>query len=817
MADAEPARTERDVALSVVSELEAEGFNDALEVGRGGFGVVYRCVQTALDRTVAIKVLNEGFERGERERFVREQRVMGRLSGHPNIVQILQVGVLAAGRPYIVMPFHARDSLEAWVRRHGPLPWPDVLQVGIKLAGALYTAHDLEILHRDVKPANILITDYGEPQLADFGIARVGGAFKTSTGHIAGSPAYTAPELLQGQAPGPVSDIYGLGSTLFTLMTGHAAFERRAGEGVVAQFVRTTRASIPDLRMRNFPPDVVAAIEHAMAKSPTDRPQSAVALGDELRGIRKKHGLYSADMALAGPTGTDTFANRSAEQPVGRAHEAGWMPAATSTPPSASTKFRPPTSTRPLVVRRRLIDTLQSGAHRRLVLIHAPAGFGKSTLASQWRGVLAEDGASVAWLSVDPDDNNVVWFLAHLVEAVRQVRPALARELGQILEDHPPDAARYVLSSLIDEIHSSGERLVVVIDDWHRVSADETIEAMDFLLDHGCHHLQLVVTSRTQAGLPLSRMRVSDELVEIDPDALRFDASEAKAFLLDVNGLRLSESEVTELAIATDGWAAALQLASLSLRGQDDPAEFIRHLSGRHHAIGEYLVANVLHTLEPHLLDFLMATAIAEKVCGDLAAKLAGLQSGQALLEEAEGRDLFLTSIDDDKEWFRYHHLFAEFLQRRLERVDPARARELHLTASTWFEDHGMLSEAVDHVMAAKDFDRAAHLVESGGMELIENSRMATLLGLVAKLPPAVAQSTASSAHRRVGKCVVTAAEGHATRARPSLFLPRFGIDDRVGTACYRPRSKLGPSSRKGPRRSERGCSGPDRRHSPRS
>lgn len=251
------ARTERDVALSVVSELEAEGFNDALEVGRGGFGVVYRCVQTALDRTVAIKVLNEGFERDERERFVREQRVMGRLSGHPNIVQILQVGVLAAGRPYIVMPFHARDSLEAWVRRHGPLPWPDVLQVGIKLAGALHTAHDLEILHRDVKPANILITDYGEPQLADFGIARVGGAFKTSTGHIAGSPAYTAPELLQGQAPGPVSDIYGLGSTLFTLMTGHAAFERRAGEGVVAQFVRITRASIPDLRIVGISTDVV--------------------------------------------------------------------------------------------------------------------------------------------------------------------------------------------------------------------------------------------------------------------------------------------------------------------------------------------------------------------------------------------------------------------------------------------------------------------------------------------------------------------------------------------------------------------------------
>ncbi|QZS52631.1 serine/threonine-protein kinase [Rhodococcus opacus] len=733
MADVDPAGTERDLADPVVSELEAEGFDNAREVGRGGFGSVYRCVQTSLDRTVAIKVL-DGVEGDDRERFVREQRAMGRLSGHPNIVQILQVGVLTGGRPYIVMPYHARDSLETWVRDHGPLPWPDAFFVGIKLAGALQTAHDLGILHRDVKPANILITDYGEPQLADFGIARVGGAFKSSTGNVAGSPAYTAPELLHGQPPGPASDIYSLGSTLFTLITGHAAFERRAGEGLVAQFIRITSASVPDLRLQDFPPDVVTAVEHAMTKTPTDRPATATALGEELRAVREMHGSAGAAMVLSSLAESGAHAGT----PTGQSSDAGVRRHSMgSTPPSAATKFRPPTSNRPLVGRRRLLDTLRSGGRRRLVLIHAPAGFGKSTLAAQWRGELEATEVSVAWLSVDHDDNNVVWFLAHLVEAVRLVRPALAHELGQILEDHPPDAARYVLSSLADEIHDSGERLALVVDDWHRVSAGETIRAMEFLLDNGCHHLQLVVTSRSQAGLPLSRMRVRDELVEIGPDAMRFDAAEAKAFLLDVNALPLNESEVADLVDSTDGWAAALQLASLSLRGRDDPAEFIRHLSGRHHAIGEYLVDNVLCTLEPDLIDFMMCTTITAKVCGDLATQLSGAASGQALLEEIEGRDLFLTSIDDDKEWFRYHHLFAEFLQRRLERNDPARIRELHLVASRWFGDHGMLSEAVDHAMAAQDHDRAIELVESDGMKLIENSRMATLLGLVAKLPSA--------------------------------------------------------------------------------
>jgi non-specific serine/threonine protein kinase len=195
MPDADPFTTQRDVGLAVASELHAAGFDEAEEIGRGGFGIVYRCVQVGLDRAVAVKVLTAHLDEN-RERFVREQRAMGRLTGHPNIVNVLQVGQTESGYPYLVMPYYRRGSLETRIRGQGPLPLADVLRLGVKMVGALETAHRAEILHRDIKPGNILYTDYGEPALSDFGIAHVTGAFKTATGTFTGSPAFTAPEIL---------------------------------------------------------------------------------------------------------------------------------------------------------------------------------------------------------------------------------------------------------------------------------------------------------------------------------------------------------------------------------------------------------------------------------------------------------------------------------------------------------------------------------------------------------------------------------------------------------------------------------------------
>ena len=209
--------------------------------------------QAALDRTVAVKVLTADLDEENRARFLREQRAAGRLTGHPNIVTVLHAGVTGNGRPFIVMPYHAEGSLDERIRRHGPLPLDEALRLGVKMAGALAAAHRLGILHRDVKPGNILITDYGEPALTDFGIAHIAGGFETTAGVVTGSPAFTAPEVVAGEPPSPAADVYGLGATLFAAFTGHAAFERRSGEQLVAQFLRITSEPVPEpARTRHF-------------------------------------------------------------------------------------------------------------------------------------------------------------------------------------------------------------------------------------------------------------------------------------------------------------------------------------------------------------------------------------------------------------------------------------------------------------------------------------------------------------------------------------------------------------------------------------
>lgn len=727
--------TERDLTFDVAAELAGAGFEGAREIGRGGFGVVYRCVERSLDRVVAVKVLDADARDEERARFLREQRTLSRFAAHPHIVQVLRADLTESGRPYLVMPFHTGGSLQARVRNEGPLPWRQVLSIGVKIAGALAVAHAGGVVHRDVNPANILLTDYGEPQLADFGIARLGGAFETAAGLVSGTPAFTAPEVLEGAEPTATADVYSLGATLFCLLTGHAAFERRQGESMIAQFLRITSEPVPDLRHDAVPGLLCVAIESAMARDLAQRPATAREFGDRLRDIQFSCGLPVDSMVLSEAETTDAPA-------IGTAPARPDTPAPGSTAPATpSTRYRPPESSRQPVPRRRLLDMLRQGPSRRLTLIHGPAGFGKSTLAAQWSESLAAQGVHVAWLSVDRDDDNVVWFLSHLVAAVRRAYPEVAADLADILEERSSAAAKQVMAVLIDEIHNRGETVAVVIDDWHRVTGRATVTALEFLLDRGCDHLRFIVTSRNRKGLPLGRMRVRDELAEIDETAMRFDDSETAAFVAGVDGLSLAADEIAQLRESTEGWAAALQLASLSLRGRDDPGAYLSRISGRHYAIGEYLMENVIDALEPEMLEFVMRTAVADRICGELAEVLAGVTSGQQLLEEVRQRDLFLHTVDDELRWFRYHALFADFLRRRLVQHHPGLLERLHATASEWFADHGMLADAVDHALAADAVDRAVALVQDHAEELLERSRIATLLGLVAKLPDSATAS----------------------------------------------------------------------------
>ena len=725
MAENDPLTTQRDAVRDVAGELVEAGFADPVEIGRGGYGAVYRCRQPALDRDVAVKVLTDHLDAQNLERFVREQRAMGRLSGHPNIVNILEVGSTPEGFPFIVMQYHPHASLDLRIRRDGPLDWRDVLRLGIKVAGALETAHRAGTLHRDIKPGNILLTEYGEPQLTDFGIARISGGFETDADLVTGSPAFTAPELLAGATPSVTSDVYGLGATLFCALTGHAAFERRSGEQVVAHFLRVASEGVPDLTSAGFPAEVSGCIEHAMAREPADRPGSAAGLGEELRNAQRRLGVPLDGMAL--PDGSSEPATSTTPRRRRRT---------TMTLPMPSTKFRPPIRPRAQVIRTRLLKTLRDGKLRRLTLIHAPTGYGKTTVAAQWAEELAVDGVPVAWLTVDDTDNDVARFLADLVEALRRAAPDAVGDCAAAVEEHGDRAEEYVLTSLINEVHAHGRRIALIVDDWHRVTDPTVIGVMDYLLEHGCHHLQVIVTSRTRRGLPVSRLHVHDEIIEIDMEALCFDEAEAGRFLLDVAGLDLRGDEVAELWSSTDGWVAALQLACVSLRRSGHPGELIGDISGRHHAIGDFLAENVLGVLEPEVLHFLLTVSLPERICADLATTLSGEARGQAMLEEVELRDLFLTRVDQAGEWFRFHSLFAEFLRRRLERDEPQLIPQLHRRASEWFAGHAMLTEAVDHALAAGDADRAIELVETDGRSLIEHSRMTTLITLMEKLPP---------------------------------------------------------------------------------
>lgn len=326
----------------IASELAAAGFEDAIEVGRGGGGVVYRCHQKSLGRSVAIKVLASDLDEDDRERFLREGYAMGALSGHPNIVNILQVGVTEGHRPFIVMPYHSAGSLAQRVQREGRIAWPEALRIGVKLCGALETAHRTGTLHRDIKPANVLFNDYGDPQLSDFGTARIAGGYKTVTGFFTGTLSYTAPEVLSGNPPTVAADVYSLGASIFALIAGNPPHERKSDEDLIAHYLRITSTPVPDLRPAGIPSDVCAAIEKAMSQEPGARQASAAEFGRELQLAQRHNGLTADPMALSEPGGHPEQTGGTEALPLSGTSGPSGPPGGGSVPPGATAATPPP-------------------------------------------------------------------------------------------------------------------------------------------------------------------------------------------------------------------------------------------------------------------------------------------------------------------------------------------------------------------------------------------------------------------------------------------------------------------------------------------
>ncbi|TAM68998.1 kelch repeat-containing protein [Mycobacterium sp.] len=324
MAERPKVRARAPGPSDLVAELAAAGFDNARQIARGAAGVVYCCRETALGRNVAIKVLPTFIDDESRERFLREGYAMGGLSGHPNIVNILRVGVTPGGKPYIVMSYCAAGSLGLRVQREGPIAWPEAMRIGVKLCGALETAHLTGTLHRDIKPANVLVNDYGEPQLTDFGTAHVAGGYETAAGLFSGTVDFLAPEVMTGDPATVETDVYSLGATLYALVAGDAAYERRSGEDLLAQYTRIRSTRVPDLRPNGIPDAVCSAIEKAMLFDPAQRPTSAAEFGRGLQESLRRNGLKPDSMAI---TAVGTGSGRAVRPPAGMPGEKTYTPA----------------------------------------------------------------------------------------------------------------------------------------------------------------------------------------------------------------------------------------------------------------------------------------------------------------------------------------------------------------------------------------------------------------------------------------------------------------------------------------------------------
>jgi LuxR family maltose regulon positive regulatory protein len=367
-----------------------------------------------------------------------------------------------------------------------------------------------------------------------------------------------------------------------------------------------------------------------------------------------------------------------------------------------------------------------------LTIISAAAGFGKTTLVSEW---VASCGSPVAWLSLDEGDNDPVRFISYLVAALQSIKAGIGEDLLAALQSPQPPQVEAILTALLNEITIIPDNFILVLDDYHAIDSQPVDQSLTFLVEHLPPQMHLVIATREDPDLPLSRLRVRSQLTELRAADLRFTPAEAADFLNQVMGLNLSDEDVAALEARTEGWIAGLQLAALSMQGQSDPTSFIQSFSGSHRFVLDYLLEEVLDRQPGEIQNFLLCNSILERLCGPLCEAVLGtpLGSGQSTLESLERANLFLVPLDSERRWYRYHHLFGELLRQRL--GNPQELPEYHLRASAWYEANADLAEAIRHALAAEDFERAAGLIELTWSAMDISYQSPVWLGWVKALP----------------------------------------------------------------------------------
>ncbi|OAS21553.1 LuxR C-terminal-related transcriptional regulator [Paenibacillus oryzisoli] len=400
--------------------------------------------------------------------------------------------------------------------------------------------------------------------------------------------------------------------------------------------------------------------------------------------------------------------------------------------PILMTKLYIPVPQSRVVLRSRLIEQLDKGLDRKLTLITASAGYGKTRLISEW---IAGCDLPVAWLSLDEGDNEVASFLTHVIAALSTIIEDIGGEVVGTLESQQPPSTKSILRILINKISALTYKFVLVLDDFHVLSNKRIDDALAFLLEYLPRQMHLVIATREHPQLPLSRLRALGDLTELRAADLRFTTSEAAEFFSQVMDMALSTDEITALERRTEGWVAGLQLAALSMQGLEDIPGFIRVFSGDNRFIVDYLVEEVLRRQPEHIRNFLLQTSILERLYGPLCDAVTGQEDGSLRLEALERGNFFVVRLDDKRLWYRYHHLFAQVLYTHLKADQSDRIAELHWRASVWYEQNGSVTDAIRHALAANDFARAANLIEVAWPAMRKLRQGLAILGWLKMLP----------------------------------------------------------------------------------
>ncbi len=396
-----------------------------------------------------------------------------------------------------------------------------------------------------------------------------------------------------------------------------------------------------------------------------------------------------------------------------------------------------------LVPRPRLIHQLNHGLEQghKLTLVSAPAGFGKSTLLSDWVQV-ADQRPRVAWLSLDEADNDLARFLTYFVASLQTIESEVGLGLVAALQAPGPVNVEAVLTTLLNEIAEFPDEVILILDDYHVIESMPVDQALTFLLDHLPPQMHLVIAGRIDPSLPLPRLRARGRMTEIRVDDLRFTPGEATAFLQQVLGLALSTQDIKALEIRTEGWIAGLQLAAISMRGLKQNSEitnFINSFTGSNRYIQDYLADEVLQQQSKVTKDFLLQTSILKRLCGPLCDAVrfgSSKHNSQAILEGLDSANLFIMPLDDERRWYRYHHLFADLLTYRLNRSFAKQIPVLHRRASLWYENEGHLDDAIRHAQTAADANRLADILEEHWQDIIHRGEANWLRQLLDSLGP---------------------------------------------------------------------------------